>query len=211
MISRRACKIWLNITLKTLFWCQCGVDGVTRCLRNLTYTPGKKFLQKFSKLIFHNVRHWVASCQFDYVMEKSTISQQWQVIGMKAAGATVSHIAQTMQMSQRTMYSILRRHREKLRWCEGPIMFREKARNHYCSWYFSWRCILHPILHIGFHHQNWQCDKIGVLCDFYKTGKKWTSLVCYGCFPKYTTSGSRNSHLLYSWHCNAGNQRESEH
>ena len=50
--------------------------------------------------------------QFDFVMGKSTISQRWQVIGMKAAGATVSHIAQTMQMSQRTVYSILRRHRE---------------------------------------------------------------------------------------------------
>ena len=25
------------------------------------YTPGKKFLQKFSKLIFHSVRHWGAS------------------------------------------------------------------------------------------------------------------------------------------------------
>ena len=31
---------------------------------------------------------------------------------MKAAGARVSHIAQTMQMSQRTVYSILRRHGE---------------------------------------------------------------------------------------------------
>ena len=45
-------------------------------------------------------------------MGKSAISQRWQVIGIKAAGSTVSHIAQTMQMSQRTVYSIGRRHRE---------------------------------------------------------------------------------------------------
>ena len=32
---------------------------------------------------------------------------------MKAAGPAVSHIAQTMQMSQRTVYCILRRHRKK--------------------------------------------------------------------------------------------------
>ena len=37
--------------------------------------------------------------QFDFVMGKSTISQRWQVIGMKAAGATVSRIAQIMQLS----------------------------------------------------------------------------------------------------------------
>ena len=30
----------------------------------------------------------------------------------ESSGATVSHIAQTMQMSQRTVYSILRRHKE---------------------------------------------------------------------------------------------------
>ena len=45
-------------------------------------------------------------------MGKSTISQRWQVNGMKAAGTTASHIAQTMHMLQRTVYSILRRHRE---------------------------------------------------------------------------------------------------
>ena len=50
--------------------------------------------------------------QFDFVMGKSTISQRWQVIEMKATGATLSHIAQAMQMSQRTVHSMLRRHRE---------------------------------------------------------------------------------------------------
>ena len=130
-----------------------------RCVwYGVIYTPGKKFLQKFSKLIFHSVRHWVASwtnCQYDVYIPgnmsgknewnwpyslwiiklkptqlwppqmstfcdqsvwprrgKSTISQRWQVIGMKAAGPAVSHIAQTMQMSLRTVYSMLRRHRE---------------------------------------------------------------------------------------------------
>ena len=68
-----------------------------------------------------------------------------------------------------------------------------------------------PILRIGFRHQNWQCDKVGVLWVFCKIGKKCTSLVCYGCFPKYPIPGSRNSHFLYRWHCNAGNQAESEH
>ena len=56
--------------------------------------------------------------QFDFVMGKSTISQRWQVIGMKATGATVSHIAQTMQMSQRTVYS-MRDDTEKT-----PVMWR---------------------------------------------------------------------------------------
>ena len=52
------------------------------------------------------------TCLFGFVMGKSTISQRWQVNGMKALGTTVSHIAQTMQMLQRTVYSILRSHRE---------------------------------------------------------------------------------------------------
>ena len=56
--------------------------------------------------------HFFVTGQFDFVMGKSTIRQRWQVIGMKAAGAIVSHIAQTMEMWQRTVYSILRRHRE---------------------------------------------------------------------------------------------------
>ena len=135
-----------------------------------TYTPGKKFLQKIFKLIFHSVRHWVASwkivnimciylvtClakmsridhivleqfswnqhnfgqsksqlfvtgQYDFVMGKITISQRWQVIGMKAAGTIVSHIAQTMQMSQRTVYSIQKRHREN----PGDVKDRPRSR-----------------------------------------------------------------------------------
>ena len=50
----------------------------------------------------HNFGHpksqLFVTVQFDFVMGKSTISQRWQVIGMKATGATVSHIAQIMQM-----------------------------------------------------------------------------------------------------------------
>ena len=55
-------------------------------------------------------------------MGKITISQRRQVPGMKAAEATVSHIVQTMQMSQRTVYSILRRHREN----PGDVMDRPR-------------------------------------------------------------------------------------
>ena len=60
----------------------------------------------------HSKSQLFVTGQFDFVMGRSTISQRWQVIGMKAAGATVSHIAQTMQMSPRTVYSIQKRHRE---------------------------------------------------------------------------------------------------
>ena len=55
----------------------------------------------------HSKSQLFVTGQFDFVMGKSTISQRWQVIGMKAAGAAVSHIAQTMQMSQRTVCSTL--------------------------------------------------------------------------------------------------------
>ena len=60
----------------------------------------------------HSESQLFVTGQFDFVMGKSTISQRWQVIGMKAAGGIVSQIAQTMQMSQRTVYSLQKRHRE---------------------------------------------------------------------------------------------------
>ena len=67
--------------------------------------------------------------QFDFVMGKSTISQRWQVIGMKAAGSTISHIAQTMQMSQITVYSILRRHR----WNPADVKDRPRSGRRYAT------------------------------------------------------------------------------
>ena len=41
----------------------------------------------------HSKSQFFVTGQFDFVMGKSTISQRWQVIGMKAAGAIVSHIS----------------------------------------------------------------------------------------------------------------------
>ena len=147
--------------------------------------------------------------QFDFVMGKSTISQRWQVIWDESNGGYSIIHCPNNAMSQRTVYSILRRHRENL----GDVKDRPRSgrRRATTTAAGTFHEDANYILHYEFRHQNWQCDKVGVLWVFCKTVKKWTSLVCYGCFPKYPTSGSRNSHFLYSWHCNTGNQAESEH
>ena len=81
-----------------------------------------------------------------------------------SGGCSIAHCPNNADVAENGVQHTEKTQR-KSRWCEEPTTSREKARKHYCSWYFSWRCILHSILHIEFHHQNWQCDKIGV-CEF---------------------------------------------